>query len=629
MITLDFETYYDKQYSLGKLTTEQYIRSPLFEVIGLGYQIDDSEPVWVANHNGAVREALLSLNLQEKLVLAHNAAFDGAILSWHYGLNPKYLADTLSMAKPFHRVIAGGSLAALAAHYQLGSKGTAVGDAIGKRLADFGGAELADYGEYCKQDVRLTYKLFGKLLPRLTHDELHSINLAMQMYTDPQVELDVPLLQEYIETVRAAKQRVLEGVGVPRTVLMSNPQFAAQLETHGVTPPKKVSLTTGKETLALAKTDQGFQDLLTHENPEVKALAAARLAVKSTLAETRAESLIGVANRGRLPVMLNYYGAHTGRFSGGDKLNLQNFPKRGGDTHLRRAVMARNGHFIIASDLAQIEARIVAWLSGQSDLVELFADRRDVYVSFASKIFGKDEGDIDKSERFIGKTCILGLGYGMGAAKLKDTFRVMAALDADPEDCATYVKTYRDSYSWIKKLWATLDNALHDLTRGGGSIDLSLDNSHMKPILTVDRERQWIVLPNGLPVSYYKIRDIGGELFFPHERKLDVDDPSPEYIKDKWKKVYGGKCTENIVQALAALIMRWQMVQIHKQSGLRPVFQVHDELVYSVPQSELTQAVETIAANMRTVPTWAEGLPVDCEVSLGSNYGELNELKGA
>ncbi len=411
IVTIDFETYYDKEFSLSKMTTEAYIRDPRFEVIGVGIKVNDYPCDWYSGDNPG--KFIKSLDYRKRAILCHNTAFDGAILSWHFGIRPRLWLDTLSMARPAHALTVGGSLAKLAAYYGLGKKGDEVVAALGKRKADFTEAELTQYGQYCINDVNLTKKLFDKLKVGFPSSELLVIDQTLRMYTEPVIELDVPLLEKHLEEVRARKRMLLSdlsnsvgGEQVVQEMLMSNEKFAAYLTRLGVEPPRKTSPTTGKETWAFAKTDKGMTDLLEHPDERVQAAVSARLGVKSTIEETRTESLIGVAGRGKLPVMLNYYGAHTGRFSGGDKLNLQNLPARGGSNAIRRSLKAPEGYSLIASDSSQIEARMVAYIAGQDDLVEAFSEKRDVYSEFATEVYGRKITKSDKVERFVGKTCI-------------------------------------------------------------------------------------------------------------------------------------------------------------------------------------------------------------------------------
>jgi DNA polymerase len=312
IVVIDIETYYDKEYSLSKMTTESYVRDPRFEVIGVGVKINNHPTDWYTGGNPG--RFLRSLDYTDKAILCHNTAFDGAILSWHFGIRPRLWLDTLSMARPFHQLTVGGSLAKLAAYYGLGKKGDEVVAAMGKRRADFTPEEIGRYGMYCINDVDLTRQLFDKLKRGFPASELLVIDQTLRMYTEPVIELDVPLLQQHLEEVRARKAALLDEVDVGIDDIMSNPKFAAVLQRLGAEPPTKTSPTTGKETWAFAKTDKGMTDLLEHPDPAVQALVATRLGVKSTIEETRTEALIGVASRGKLPIMLNYYGAHTGRF---------------------------------------------------------------------------------------------------------------------------------------------------------------------------------------------------------------------------------------------------------------------------------------------------------------------------
>ena len=169
-ITLDFETYYSKEFSLTKLTTEEYVNDPRFEVIGVGIKIDDGEPYWVAGN--AVESELKKIDWSESALLCHNMMFDGAILAFKYGIIPAYYFDTLCMARAVHGVDAGGSLATLARRYELGEKGTEVVDALGKRLTDFSPVALDKYGAYCLNDVDLTYRLFHRIVEGFPGSEL-------------------------------------------------------------------------------------------------------------------------------------------------------------------------------------------------------------------------------------------------------------------------------------------------------------------------------------------------------------------------------------------------------------------------------------------------------------------------
>ena len=612
IVTIDFETYYDRDYSLSKMTTEAYVRDPRFQVIMVGVKINNHE---TDVFSGAeVGTFLRSMSYKQAAILCHNTAFDGAILSWHYGIKPALWLDTLSMARPAHSVIAGGSLAKLVKHYQLGEKGTEVVNALGKRLEDFTPQELKAYAEYCTKDVDLTYKLFKKLSKGFPLSELQVIDLVLRMYAEPTIELDTNVLRDYLTGIEQSKQALMDRIAGGdeekfRKVMMSNPMFARLLILLGVAPPMKTSKTTGERTYAFSKTDEEFVALQEHPDPKIQAVVNARLGVKSTIEETRTNSMLEVAARGRLPVMLNYYGAHTGRFSGGDKLNLQNLPKRGGKLALRQAMRAPAGHKFVGCDSAQIEARILAWLAGQSDLVDAFANKRDVYSEFASTVFGRTITSADKTERHVGKTAVLGLGYGMGADKFKHTLKMGSpSVDMELDEAKRVVQVYRNNNFMITGLWRRCDDMLKTMLAGG--------EGAVHEAVTYDADG--IILPNGMRITYHGLTaSDNGFSYFNDARQY------AKHVRGEDAKkthIYGGKVVENIVQALAALVIREQMLAVHK-AGLKVVLQVHDEIVIVVPEDKVEAAEAKLVEIMSKPPVWAAGLPLACESGISDNYG--------
>jgi DNA polymerase I-like protein with 3'-5' exonuclease and polymerase domains len=606
--TIDFETYYDKDYSLSKMTTESYIRDPRFEIIGVGIKVNDWPTDWYSGDNPG--KFLKSLDYSKRAILCHNTAFDGAILSWHFGIRPRLWLDTLSMARPLHNVMVGGSLAKLVTYYGLGKKGDEVVAALGKRKKDFTEDDLRQYGQYCINDVELTKKLWDKMKVGFPASELLVIDQTLRMYTEPVIELDVPLLEQHLVEVRERKAKLMEEVEVTTEDIMSNPKFATALQRLGVEPPRKVSLTTGKETWAFSKTDKGFTDLLEHPDERVQALASARLGVKSTLEETRTENLIGVAGRGRLPIMLNYYGAHTGRFSGGDKLNLQNLPSRG-NTTIRRALKAPEGHMLISCDSSQIEARTVAWVAGQDDLVQAFRENRDVYSEFATEVYGRKITKADKVERFVGKTCVLGLGYGMGAEKFRRTLEIGQGginVIIDINEAERIVRLYRQKNWKIVQFWQKCGNALKDMLYGG--------SNELHPKVRYDPKG--IRLPNGFYIQYPGLRETASGFEYINDARQFKKAQAGE--EAAWTRIYGGKVTENIVQALAALVIREQMAAVGQH--FKVAFQVHDEIIISVPEDNALADQTKLEALMSTAPKWAPDLPVACESGVANNYGD-------
>jgi DNA polymerase len=604
LITIDFETYYDRDYSLSKITTEEYVRSDLFEVIGVGVKVNNQPTEWASGTHNQIKQWLHTFNWADSMVLAHNTLFDGAILGWRFGVHPRVWLDTLCMGRALHGVEVGGSLKALAERYRLGEKGTEVLNAIGKRRADFSELDLARYGDYCVNDVDLTYKLFNKMARGFPKQELKIIDLTLRMFIEPRLELDKDLLQKHLVQVKTKKEDLLTAAGADKAELMSNEKFAGMLRLHGVNPPMKVSPATGKMAYAFAKSDEEFKALLDHHDLAVQTLVAARLGTKSTLEETRTQRFIDIAERGALPVPIRYYAAHTGRFGGDDKINLQNLPSRGSNANmLKKAIVPPPGYTMIDADSAQIEARVLAWLAGQNDLVEAFAEGKDVYKKMASAIYGKPEFEISKDERFVGKTTILGAGYGMGAAKFQAQLQSMG-VTVTLEEARRIIDIYRRTNDRVSALWRQAQNALVNMSRG--------DSAPMgrAGVLEVVPEETAIRLPSGLLLRYDDLR------FTETEKGIEF-----HYQTRKGRtRIYGGKVIENVCQAIARCIIAEQMLRIGKR--YKVVLTVHDAIAIVCRDIEVEEAKLYVEESMRWVPAWATGLPLNCEAGAGKSYGD-------
>lgn len=619
LITLDFETFYDVGFSLSNLTTEEYIRDPKFQVVGFAVKIDDGKTKWYSGTHEELKAELNKIDWENALLVCHNMIFDGAILSFIYNITPKIYLDTLCMARAIHGTNAGGSLAYLSKHYNLGEKGTEVLDAKGKRLEDFQPHELHRYGQYCINDTELTYKLFQILSKDFPHDELKLIDITIRMFTEPLLEVNDGLLITRLEELKIETQQLLQGLmsrlecedeESVRKKLASNKQFAELITELGAVVPLKISPTTDKETFALAKTDEGFIDLQNHEDSFIQELCSVRLGTKSTIEQSRIERFIGVGarNKGKLPIPLKYYGAHTGRWSGSDKVNFQNLPSRDAKKKtLKQAVVAPYGHKIINCDSSQIEARILVWLSGQENVTQWYAEGRDVYCEFASKVYNRKITKADKVERAVGKTCILGLGYGTGAKKLQNVLKLAAGVEFDEAECKRLVSVYREMNNKVTDFWRTCENALQDLVYWSEGKEPYYLDKHKT--LLVDKEG--IKFPNGLYIRYPNIH-------------VDTSESNKRYLYKKRYNmevtIWGGSVTENVVQALARIVIGEQMIQINEK--YRPALTVHDAVVCVLPDEEVETGTKYIENIMSKAPEWAEGLPIACESGIADNYGD-------
>lgn len=607
LITLDFETYYDKKYSLKKLTMEEYIRDPKFQVIGVGIKVNNEKTEWASGSKKEIQKYLQGFDWQNSMVVAHNTLFDGAILNWCYGIDPRVLVDTLCMSRALHGVATSASLQALAERYGIGEKGTEVVEAEGKRRSDFTEEELSRYGDYCINDVELTYKLFSIFIAEgFPKQELRVIDMTLRMFTNPTLEVDSDLLHKHLMTIKKNKENLLISSGIDKDDLMSNQKFARVLETFGVEPPKKISPTTGKETFAFAKSDEQFIKLLEHPNEKVKKLVDARLGIKSTLEETRTQRFIDIGSRGKLPIPVRYYAAHTGRWGGDDKINIQNLPSRGPNAKkLKSSILAPEGYKLIDADSSQIEARVLSWFAGQDDLTNSFARGEDVYKKMASIIYSVSEEDVTKEQRFVGKTTILGAGYGMGSIKFQAQLKNYG-FDMDIDEARRVINIYRETNWKINQLWRDCQNMLRYMVNG--------DNyniaTHLEGVVQVIPKDKAILLPSNLLLRYDNL-------------KAQPTDKGAEYMyktRMGYIKIYGGKVVENLCQALARCIIAEQMLQIRKKYTIG--LTVHDSIVACVKEEEVEEAQRYMEACMRQTPPWAKGLPLDCESGVGKNYGE-------
>lgn len=628
LVTCDLETFYSKDFSLTKATTEEYVRSPQFETIGISLKLDDNPAIWVPQPR--VDKVLRKTDWSDKLVICQNTAFDGAILNWRYDVNPLLWIDIMGMSRALFPHERSHSLKSQAERMGVGVKGNEVAKAIGMRYKDFSELDLAVYGNYCCNDSDLTKLLFDKYMamgfPKI---ELRLLDLTLRMFIDPVLVLDEPMLRKHLSEVQDRKQALMEsvrdtmlatadpdyvhaifsdGMAGIKKLLMSNDKFATLLRSYGVEPPTKISQTTGKVAYAFAKTDEGLKALQESTDERVQTIVAARLGNKSTLEETRTQRFIEMAQRGKFPVPLRYYGAHSGRWSGQDSVNLQNLPSRGENAgRIKKSMLAPPGYVFIDCDSAQIEARTLAWLAGQADLVQAFENKEDVYTIMASQIYGIPQVQVTQgagSQRQVGKTVVLGAGYGVGHAKLKLFLKTMAGVDVTEDEAKRIINAYRNTYSRIPALWRSAEDALSALASGNGKQVDAPGIIHVVP-------GKGLSLPNGLFIQY------------PNLRKEFSDDGKAKWLytsKGVTTNIYGGKVVENFTQAVARCVVAEQMLKISKK--YKVVLTVHDAVACIAKVEEAAEAKAYVEECMSWRPKWAQGLPLACESGIGASYGD-------
>ena len=615
----DFETYYDANYSLTKMTPVAYILSPRFEALGCSFAFGDDAPFWVDGPK--LPEFFDALPWDELNLVCHNGLFDHIVLAWRYHKTPKFYGDSMSMARGWVYHAAGAnSLKELAKFYGQPPKWGTLMKTKGVNYDSLVSVpELhAEVKAYAIDDLEKCRFLYRRMVAEGFPDvQREVIDMVIRMAAQPRFVLNRTVLHEYLASVQAEKQAILAMAGLTdRQPLMSDEAFAALLMAAGVAePPTKVSPTTGETIWAFAKSDWAFTDLQDHENLAVQALVSARLSEKSTIEETRTQRLIDISEQtwtngqpeASLPVPLKFSGAHTGRFSGDWKINLQNI-RRGGT--LRQAIAARPGEKIVSVDASQIEARVLATLAGEWDLVQAFEDGSDVYAEFASEIFGIPNvtKDSHPRERYVGKVAILQLGYGAGWVSFQTQVRVNSqgeTLISDNE-AQQVVRLYRRTYSAIKDYWDHWDRIIPIMA-----------DKDMKPFTLgpVQVEHNRLYLPNGLFLNY---RDLRQEMRYGKKQWV--------YSYGRFTKIlYGAKVVENVVQALAF----WQIVSAalrikHATKGqIMMAHQVHDELLFGIADHAAGSLVEYVKQEISRRPDWLPLCPLAAEGGAGDNYQEV------
>jgi DNA polymerase len=647
ILAVDFETSWGREVKLGFScqTNEEYLRDPRFKAWGLSWKEVDTEdkPVWV-RRNG-IQAWADRIDWTRTAIVCQNTQFDGSILAWHYGVQPCFMFDTLSMGRALHGVEVGNSLKVLAERYGLPPKGDGLSPS--ENILDALPFDVEQtLADYCKHDTWLCEQIFLRMLPGYPSKELRLIDLTLRMYTRPLLVLDGAMLEPAIEEERQAREELLARLGVEEAALASNDKFAAVLEGMGVESPTKISKTTGEKAFAFAKNDALFQALMNSDNEAVALLCEARLKVKSTLQRTRAQRFLDISRRGPLPFPVNYYGAATGRYtaSKGSQINLQNL-KRG--SFLRKAITAPEGHVLVVGDLSQIEPRVLAWLADYDTLLNIFKSGGDPYATFGSGMFNipgmtKDSHPV---ERQSAKSALLGCGYQLGwasfaaqlltgflgappkrytkaearqlgvTAKDVDIFlgaeHNMKAMEAIPHSCTAQellihclaaqaiITRYRATAQPVTALWSLFQDLIsHSLFKG---------NEYRHKCLTFRKEE--IVLPNGMSLRYPDLQPAGDG------RRIQWT-----YADGKKRsKLYAGKITNNVVQGTARIVMTDGMLRIDKRYPVAGT--VHDEAIAVAPESEAEEAKNWVLAQMTIEPSYLPGIPLSASGGVHKRYG--------
>ena len=616
------EIYYDVEsvwavgYSLSNMNVFEYMADPRFELISMTAELEGK--VYQSWGHEQTLRLMRKLPFNRCRAVAHNGnEFDHLVLKYVGGVEAAEYADTLCMARPFHNRV---GLGALVEEYGIGSKNNAILlQTKGKRAADFSRDEIMAMLQYNKDDTAQLKMLYGFLRSRLSDAEMDVIDMTAKMACKPRLVADRELLAQTLWQVQEQKEEQLrslfpilgtDSLEDTKSALMSAAKFGKALEALGVEVPMKESPSKpGKFVPALAKTDAAFQALQEHPDERVATMVAARLGAKSTLLESRLQTMLAMTafTGGALPVTLAYYGAdQTGRYSG-RVYNPQNLsrvdPKKPKLTDaLRRAIMAPDGKIVVVRDLSGIELRTNMTLAGQWDMVDMLAAGGDLYCHFAGEhLYHRAVTKNDKAERMVGKISHLSLGYGSGPGTFANMCRIQGVtLDLTPE---SIVKTYRTAMSKVAAMWKSAQKAIPSMLENGG-----VEIDELGLIRTV---HQGIQLPSGRVLRY------------PNLRKEVNEDGKAEWVCDASrgiKRLYGGMLVENINQAVARDILTAHALEINADTPVSHV--VHDEIVCVTDESDGPDLLEYMGEVMaRPLEYWPE-LPLASEGDTAKRYGD-------
>jgi DNA polymerase len=508
---------------------------------------------------------------------------------------------------------------------------------------------MAALAVYAKHDAKLGRQVLNLLLPQVTNAdfEFWVLDHTLRIYLFKPLDIDKSKLAETVEIVKTRQEEIIASAGVPRAQLASDKQFAAlmrdTLQAAKIKMPMKKPAKPRKDGSlplipALSKSDPAFIKLTEHPNEKIANVVRARLAVRS--AATIAARLLTMQKYADLgigiPVHLIYYGAHTGRFAGGGGFNFQNLTSPDRATTeidrllaqlVRQIIVAGPGKVFVPVDAAQIEARVLAWLAGEQQILDTFATGADIYSEFISEVLGekihKPKGDEPKAHqqhlklmRGIGKIAVLGLGYSMAAVTFfarqlsgnKDIYKKIEAGEITMEFAEKVVQTYREKYTKVVKFWKDLDNAFHDARKG------MIRRVGFLTFKKIGPKAVGIVLPNGRMLSYRNIRS--------RQVEMAGGRVKTEWLHGSGQKVYGGLLAENVTQAVARDILVEQGVYAAEMAGYPVYLHVHDEVVPRVEESKGKVVHDFLVKSLSTAPEWAPGLVLSAEGKVGKDLGK-------
>lgn len=602
LLFIDFETFFHRKdrYDLKSISMCEYVRDAKFHAHGFSYAWNvDGVPKWCSVDP---RDEFAGVNWADVVIIAHNVKFDGSILAWRFGIRPYAYFDTAALSRAvLGELVSGHSLKVCAEYLGLPAKGELSCDGVRNPSPE----QLEALGTYCSTDVELCQGIFKALYAKFPPSQLWSMDWTIRCYIDAKLTLNTAVLEEGVKNEKARREDAISRSGVLREVLSSNKKFAEHLISVGYTVPTKTSVSTGEQIPAFARTDAGLATVLAGD----ERLYHARLAAKSSLLETRGESLLSVGQSGAFPFDIHFSGAlqthRSGGGSGGGG-NPQNFTR---GSFLRAAVLPPKGSSLIVGDFAAIELRILSWLARDPKLIHSILNELDIYSDFASRFYGRTITKADKIERQFGKCAILGLGYGMGADKFQATVKSQLKLDLTDAQARATIDLYRETYFNVPKLWECASLMIQMIANG------SISCLPFAPFVKV--RKCALILPSGLAIQYPNLRSVR------EGRRVEwMYDIHRKKAETTTSKLYGGKMIENLCQGLAGEICKEAVERVASVPPGNPVGQVHDEIIMVTDENATAAGVNMLMEAMSQSPKWWPEIRLKAEVHGGSNWLE-------
>ena len=683
VLTVDFETYYDREYSLSKMTMIEYIMDGRFQPIMMSYAIND-EPIKNVIGYPKIKEVLDGIDWGNTVLNAQNTAFDATIIRARFGHTARYYTDTMAMARvTAAHVFEGASLGAIAKVLQANGvevppKGKEVQSALGMHLYNAyqgtpylalkattdpnevqrGHELLMGYVEYCNNDVHLAREAFKYFTKMITPDEMQYGDMILKCYIEPSLYLDLPIIEEEIQRIHARDKERAKDVADKyfggnqaelRSVCRSVPKFTEFLQGLGgvleheidedadyaFIIPSKYSEKKGRVEPCYSKTFPPVIEMCDRMD-EIGDIFRTKLALSSSIELSRAERFRAIAKLGcgfGMPYTVS--GAHTHRLGGSGGLNVQNLSsgrKEGQSNALKRSISAPPGYKVVVFDSSQIELRTGSYIAGDYATLNLFLAGKDPYSQQASLIYGGDPDEIKKLaksgvepyasiQRPAGKASLLSNIYGTGAVGFMNYAKLMG-VDMTLEEAQHIVKVYRETHPEVVAIWNACDVVLRNMIAGASGYFGGPDGR----LFYYDGARMnhgvrmpGIRLPDGNWLNYHCLSMRERE--YPDgSTKMNYAYRGLKEGRIQWIFTYAARIFENCNQALAFAVMKYQALLINQRYKI--VLNTHDEWGIVVKDDEVEQAKEYMQWCMRQVPEWAKGLPVDCEGDAARHYGD-------